>query len=85
MVPPTLGGEVWYNCYITNLNENEKQKIKHDTPGNTYRFGDGELFPAVQNVDIPVSLGSRNVMLNTDIVASNIPLLPSRKYKKKLI
>ena len=43
----TVAGEVWYNCYVTNLNENEKQKIKHHTPGNTHRFGDGKLFPAL--------------------------------------
>ena len=79
----TVAGEVWYNYYITSLNENEKQKIKHHTPGNTYRFGDGKLFPALQNVDIPISLGSRNLMLNTDIVASDIPLLLSRKSMKK--
>ena len=78
-----VAGEVWYNCYITNLNKNEKQKIKHHTLGNTYRFVDGKLFPALQNVDIPISLGSRNLMLNTDIVASDIPLLLSRKSMKK--
>ena len=61
-----MAGEVWYNCYIASLNENQKQKIKHYTPGNTYRFGDGKLFPALQKVDIPISLGSRNVMLNID-------------------
>ena len=79
----TVAGEVWYNYYITSLNENEKQKIKHHTPGNTYRFGDGKLFPALQNVDIPISLGGRNIMLNTDIIASDIPLLLSRKSMKK--
>ena len=78
-----MAGEVWHNCYITSLNENEKQKIKHHTPGNTCRFGDGKLFPALQNVDMPISLGSYNVMLNTDIVASDIPLLLSRKSMKK--
>ena len=57
----TVAGEVWYNYYITSLNENEKQRIKHHTPGNTYRFGDGKLFPALQNFDMPISLGSEMV------------------------
>ena len=52
----TVAGEVWYNCYITSQNENEKQKIKHHTLGNANRFGDGRLFPVLQNVDIPISL-----------------------------
>ena len=32
----TVAGEVCYNCYITSLNENDKQKIKHHKPRNTY-------------------------------------------------
>ena len=80
----TVASEAWYNCYITNLNENEKWKIKHHTPENTGRFGDVKLFPALQNVHIPVSLGSWNVMLNTDITACDIPLLLSRKLMKKV-
>ena len=50
----TVVGEVWYNYYITSLNKNKKRKIKHHTPRNTYRFGDGKLFPALQMVDIPI-------------------------------
>ena len=57
----TVAGEVWYNCYITSLNKNKKQKIKHHAPENTYRFGDGKLFPALQNFDMPISLGSEMV------------------------
>ena len=34
----TVAGKVWYNRYITSLNENKKRKIKHYTPGNTCRF-----------------------------------------------
>ena len=45
---------------------------------------DGKLFPALQNVDIPISLGSQNVMLNTDIVSRDITLLLSRKSMKKI-
>ena len=77
-----MAGKVWCNCYITSLNENEKRKIKHHTPGNTYRFRDKKSFPALQNVNVTISLGSRNVMLNTDIVANDIPLLLSRKSTK---
>ena len=25
----TVAGEIWYNCYINSLNENEKEEIKH--------------------------------------------------------
>ena len=83
MVPPTQWLAKYVITYITSLNKNEKRLIKHHTIGNTCRFGDGKLFPALQNVDIPISLGSQNVMLNTDIVGSDITLLLSRKSMKK--
>ena len=37
----------------------------------------------LQNVSIPIILGNKSVMLNTGIVASDIPLLISRKSMKK--
>ena len=72
--------------YLCFYQENQSKELirKHHAPGNTYRFGDGKLFPALQNVDIPISLGSQNVMLNTDIVSRDIPLLLSRKSMKKV-
>ena len=53
-----VSGKVWYNCYITSLIENKRQKIKHHTSRNKCRFEEGKLFPAIQNVDTPISLGS---------------------------
>ena len=54
----TLAGKAWYNCCIASLSKNKKQKIKHHAPENTYRFGDGKLLPALQNVNVPISLGN---------------------------
>ena len=36
-----------------------------------------------ENVDIPIVLGKQHLMLNTDIVASDILILLSRKSMKK--
>ena len=49
---------------------------------NIYQFGDRNLFTAIEKVDIPVVLGKQPAMLNTDIVAKDIPLLLSRKSNK---
>ena len=38
VVPPTQWLAKYGITYITSLNENKKQKIKHYTPGNTCRF-----------------------------------------------
>ena len=63
---------------MSSLSENEMQKIQYRPVSNTYRFGNGELFPALQNVAIPIILGNKTVLLNAHVVASNIPLLLSR-------
>ena len=78
----TVAGKEWYNCYIASLNDEAKKSIRHHKGINIYRFGDGKLFTALENVDIPIVLGSKSVTLNTDIVNSDIPLLLSKKSMK---
>ena len=79
----TVAGESWFNCHMSSLKENEKQKVQYLPVSNTKRFGNGTLFPASQNVNIPIILGHKSVMLNAHIGASDIPLLLSRKSMKK--
>ena len=79
----TVAGKEWYNCYISSLSFDEKTKIRRHKGTNIYRFGDGNLFTAIENIDIPIVLGKQHVMLNTGILASDFPLLLSRKSLKK--
>ena len=67
--------KIWFNCYINSLNSEEKSKIQHNVGTNIYQFGNGNLISAVENVDLPIAMGSKHVMLNTDIIPSDIPLL----------
>ena len=59
------------------------RKIQHHGGTKVYQFGDGTLVQAVDNVDLPIAMGSKHVILNTDIVPSDIPLLLPRKSMKK--
>ena len=65
------------------MNSEERSKIQHHVGTNIYRFGDENLVRAVENVDLPIAMGSKHVMLNTDIVSSDIPMLLSRKSMKR--
>lgn len=56
----------------TTLDENQ---IKAHKTINVYQLGDGNLVPAIKNVDISILIGY--VRLNTDILLSNTPLLLS--------
>ena len=48
-----------------------------------YRFGDGNLIPAILNVNLPVTIAEKQVYINTDIMPNDIPLLLSRQAMKK--
>ena len=81
----TVAGKIWFNSYINSLNSEEKSKMQHHVGTNIYRFSDGNLVQAVENVDLPRAMGSKHVILNTNIVPSVIPLLLSRKSMKRAV
>ena len=49
----------------------KKREVLNTIKEKIYRFGDGKLFTAIENVDIPIVLSNKTV---TDIVNSDIPL-----------
>ena len=57
---------------ISSLSFDKKTKIRHHKGNNIYRFGDGNLFTAIENVDITIVLTKQYIMLNTEIVASGL-------------
>ena len=79
----TVAGKGWYSCRISSLSFDEKTKIRRHKGTNIYQFSDGNLFTAIENIDIPMVLGKQHVMLNTAIFASDIPLFLSQKSMKK--
>ena len=79
----TVAGKISYNCHRSSLIFHGKTKLKRHKGINIYRFGDGNIFTVIENVDIPIVLGKQHVMPNRDIVVSAISLLLSRKYMRK--
>lgn len=71
----TVAGKVYYNCYVASLNTDEKRNIRHYKGTNTYRFEGGNLFTISETGEIPNLMGSKHVILNTDITEKDIPLL----------
>ena len=65
----TVTGEKWLNTYLESLSELEQSNVRYNSSNNVYRFGDGQLVPALRNADIPAMLGDQKVLLNVDIVA----------------
>ena len=60
----TVAGESWFNCFMSSLSKSEKQKVQYHPFNSKYRFGDGKLFPALQNIDIPIIFWLQNWQCN---------------------
>ena len=52
-----VAGKEWYNCYISSLSLDKKTNVWCHKRNNTYQYGDGNLFTAIEKVDIPLVLG----------------------------
>ena len=76
----TVCGRVWLDNYIGSLYEVQKANIVFQTSPSIYHFGDGKTFKATKKTQIPAEIGSHNVLIETDVINSDIPLLISRDH-----
>ena len=76
-------GTQWMNEYIETLNDTDKAKVSIQPSSKTFKFGIGTA-PSIGEYRIPVFLAGENMMLKTDVVDSEVPLLLSRQYMKEL-
>ena len=75
----TVCGQTWFNTYIEILSNEDKSKITYDKSNYIYWFGDGKKISALKNAKVPALIGSQKVIIDTDIVRNEVPLLLSRK------
>ena len=79
----TLCGQVWLVNYVDSLSEYEKSNIQFLSSYSVYRFRDDKTFNAMKKTQLPVNIGSHQVMIETDIIDSDIPVLLSQVPMKQ--
>ena len=79
----TVCGKAWLKRYESSLPIHEYQKIQLTESSSVYRFGDGQKVQSIGNVKLPAVIGSKKVIIDTDVVDQDIPLLFSRSSMKK--
>ena len=79
----TVAGKVWVDEYINTLTEDEKRMIESESSDTSFVFGDGVEVTALKTVQLPVTIGSKLIKVEVDVVPNNIPLLFSRQSMKK--
>ena len=80
----TVCGKQWLSVYLDTLSLQDRRSVKRTDSTNQFRFGDGHVFHSMGTVYIPIYIGSRKIILCTDTVVCNVPLLLSRETLQRL-
>ena len=80
----TVTGRAWRGTYLESLSNEERSQIKILPGGTVFRFG-GEMKKECSEILIlPCTVAGRKVMIQIDVVDSDIPLLSSKPDMKRL-
>ena len=79
--PKTVCGQEWLdeNLKSRNIDSSNLQWLKSDA---IFRFGDSEPVHANKKVLLPLNIANKDILLETEVVSSNIPLLLSKETMK---
>ena len=82
----TVSDDKWMNEYIENLNEEGKNEVLccETESKSLFRFCDSVESKSTKTVNIPIVISSNRILLEVDIVKSNILLLISKDIMSKL-
>ena len=75
--PITVCGQMWLKCYLETLSEEDQMKCTYQTSSNNFKFGDSTCYSSIKQAIIPAVIGKEEVMIKTDVISSDIPLLLS--------
>ena len=78
----TVCGETWLENYLNSMNPQDRRKMKQTVGQKMFKFGGGEIMRSKGEYSLPAVVAGKDVMIRTDVVGSDIPLLLSRSAMK---
>ena len=79
----TVCGTDWLETYLDMLTESELKEVKFEESDARFKFGNEQVFKSSDRVTFPAVLGGKSVLIASDVVNTNIPLLLSKSTMKK--
>jgi len=81
-----VAGKAWMDEFMHMLSEEDKEKMVSSSreSRHLYRFGDGHEDKSMQEIDIPLLICGKRIVVPCDVVKSDVPLLISRPFMSKL-
>ena len=76
-------GKPWLYCFLDSLNGEDRKKLVFSKSDRVYRFGGGERLKSAALVSMPAFINGFEITIETDVVASDIPLLWSNQDMKR--
>ena len=75
-------GESWLSNYLDTLTEIDYSKVDVEKSSNSVWFGDEKL-NSKNMVTFPAQTGKKDIMIKSDVIDSDLPLLLSKSTMKK--
>ena len=75
----TCCGQDWYDAYIQTLSEEDSKNISVQESDAIFRFGDSPPVTSLKKVLLPIYINNVNLLLETEVVPSSVPLLLSKE------
>ena len=79
----TVCGTDWLETYLDMLTESELKEVKFEESDARFKFGNEQVYKSSDRVTFPAVLGGKSVLIASDVVNTNIPLLLSKSTMKK--
>ena len=79
----TVCGHDWMETYLDTLDETELEEVKFEESSTRFKFGNGQIYTSSGRVIFPAVLGEKQVLIGSDVVNTEIPLLLSKSTMKK--
>ena len=77
-------GRKWLEIYLDSLSKKDASTVQQMSSNAKFRFGaSGPLYSSTKRMKFPGYLGKIRVMLEADVIESDIPLLLSKESMKK--
>ena len=80
----TVAGEKWLKIYLEAIPEDYRSDLQGPMPSKrSFLFGNEGIMPSINKYILPVNLGGKKTSVETDVIASDIPMLLSKEEMKK--
>ena len=79
----TVCGQVWLDCYSQFLSNEDQQSVREEKSETSFGFGNGKVLKSIKCVTLPTFFANKTVLLSTEIIENDIPLLLRKDAMKK--